>query len=746
MVDNSLETCLDPAASRTIRGRRRNFSSQTLRKPLAGRSLLLQDSDEDEDPNDRTVGRRSASTSCTTQSFQDIISSLEDPALGSGYPETIRNAISHANRSGLPPTNPRRARSQRQMSNSRLDTKNLPTLPDCHLHVESPREHPRRHSAASAASLRNSYRRSFGSPALSPAPHASFVSLVETDGLSLEDLEILRLLKRRQAILRELVLTEISFSEDLAIVVEEYQHKTFDCSALDPDDARQIFDGVEPVMAFSRDFALDLRIGASAILFSEATSLEVLHLEDAQTVIGTVFGQFMNRLSKVFSRYCSTHERAAACLQKVSQDPAVQSWLSERHPTDRTTAWDLPSLLIKPVQRVLKYPLLLSSLLEATSKSHADYYAIEIALKEMLLTADNINNVKTRRDLVDSIAAANKKRGDFGGIAKTFTRRTAKLKQHAGLDEDLYQATDAVYDGLVGKFRAQQDVLQSLQADVQDWLSAMTSSLEYHAGLSAAFHEVAQTQDAPPSRFPPAIEWEEYPTAVSDLQQGALIELTHNLEREVFQPISVLEAAYKNPALIMAERDRRLEDFHRNRIAKSKGVTLDRSSVESADQFTQLNDTLIQELPIFLDTAMKAMTLITGGLLSVQKSWYHSWSLRLGTLIAPDSDPTDLLQNFRDRQIIMSVHIAELSLTNGTLATNPRLESDTRSSEDSSLLSEASSRVAGATSRPSIRLRAMSVANNASVSLKGLSLRNTSNSSVANSRSPRSSYHNTSQE
>ena len=29
----------------------------------------------------------------------------------------------------------------------------------------------------------------------------------------------------------------------------------------------------------------------------------------------------------------------------------------------RTTCWDLPSLLIKPVQRVLKYPLLLRVIL-----------------------------------------------------------------------------------------------------------------------------------------------------------------------------------------------------------------------------------------------------------------------------------------------------------------------------------------------------------------------------------------------
>ena len=35
-------------------------------------------------------------------------------------------------------------------------------------------------------------------------------------------------------------------------------------------------------------------------------------------------------------------------------------------------AWDLPSLLIKPVQRLLHYPPLLAALIAATPDSHAD--------------------------------------------------------------------------------------------------------------------------------------------------------------------------------------------------------------------------------------------------------------------------------------------------------------------------------------------------------------------------------------
>lgn len=610
----------------------------------------------------------------------------------------------------------------------------------------------RRHSLASSVSTGRSGRRSIDSPMASPFMQGSFVSLVETSGLERGDLEMLKVLKRRQAILRELVTTEISFAQDLAVVVQEYGQETRSCPGLSQEDARQIFGGVEPVRAFSSDFALDLQVTAASVLFSEATSLEALHHEDAQTAVGTVFGQFMGRLSKVFSRYCSTHERAAACLQKVSREPAVQAWLAERHPADRTTAWDLPSLLIKPVQRVLKYPLLLSTLLESTPRTHPDYYAIELALKEMLLTAENINNIKKRRDLVGSIAAQNKRTGDFGGsIAKTFARRTTKFKQAAGMEEE-GPPRDAIYDDLASSFRAQEAVLESLRLEVQDWLSAMKSSLDYHAGLASSFSGVEDCRDAPASQLPPAVEWREYAVAVSDLQQGAFVELTHDLEREVFRGIASIEAAYRNPSLVLNRRDQRLESFHRAQVNKGKGIAPDRALLEAADEYLQLNETLIQELPIFIRATRRAMDAVVSNLAGVQAHWYRVWHLRLQPLLNRDSDPADITDHFRDRMAIVLASLSRIDLTNGNLARANRVTDGTDNNNDYSnnksvggpsseedSASDLSAQVHSLALRPTIRYRALSsAASSATLSLKQLSFgRTPSGSTTPTRQSPR---------
>lgn len=60
---------------------------------------------------------------------------------------------------------------------------------------------------------------------------------------------------------------------------------------------------------------------------------------------------------------------------------------------------DMGSLMIKPVQRVMKYPLLLCELLNSTPASHPDHKALQDALFAMKNINVNINELKRRKDL-----------------------------------------------------------------------------------------------------------------------------------------------------------------------------------------------------------------------------------------------------------------------------------------------------------------------------------------------------------
>lgn len=60
---------------------------------------------------------------------------------------------------------------------------------------------------------------------------------------------------------------------------------------------------------------------------------------------------------------------------------------------------DMGSLMIKPIQRVMKYPLLLCELLNSTPMSHPDHKALQEALAAIKDMNMNINELKRRKDL-----------------------------------------------------------------------------------------------------------------------------------------------------------------------------------------------------------------------------------------------------------------------------------------------------------------------------------------------------------
>lgn len=60
---------------------------------------------------------------------------------------------------------------------------------------------------------------------------------------------------------------------------------------------------------------------------------------------------------------------------------------------------DMGSLLIKPVQRIMKYPLLLGELWQATPEDHPDYLPLQEAFTAAKIINVNINEFKRRKDI-----------------------------------------------------------------------------------------------------------------------------------------------------------------------------------------------------------------------------------------------------------------------------------------------------------------------------------------------------------
>ena len=298
-------------------------------------------------------------------------------------------------------------------------------------------------------------------------------------------------LTRRRHIIKELVDTEHSFGQDMKVVDDIYKG-TSNVIIISQEDVKTLFGNSDQIVAFSTSFLDSLKSASKAIYIlpkskrwrnnrvSTATSasgntdessvggVELSDDEkDRHTSIGEAFTQNLSAMEKVYAEYLKNHDAANQKLQQLQKNPKVQIWLKEcrAYAHDLTQAWSLDSLLVKPVQRILKYPLLLEQLLEATPENHPDFSQLDIASREIKGISFRINEMKKRADIMEQVSNTRKrKESDVRiGLSKAFGRRTEKLRQHVGLSD---MVDDKEYNTVSEKFGSSFMMLQVVMKDV----------------------------------------------------------------------------------------------------------------------------------------------------------------------------------------------------------------------------------------------------------------------------------------
>lgn len=329
-------------------------------------------------------------------------------------------------------------------------------------------------------------------------------------------------LTRRRHIIKELVDTEHSFGQDMKVVDDIYRG-TSNVIIISAEDVRTLFGNSDQIVAFSTNF-LDALKGASKSVYvlpkskrwrsnrisnstsysgntDDQSSIYGVELsddeKDRKTFIGEAFGHHMANMEKVYADYLKNHDAANQKLQVLQKNPKVQIWLKEcrAYAHDLTSAWDLDSLLVKPVQRILKYPLLLEQLLEATPENHPDYTALDIAVRESKGISMRINEMKRRADIMEQVTS-NRKRKESdvrNGLSKAFGRRTEKLRQQVGLSDMVEdKAYTAVYDKFGSCFFQLQVVMRDVEMYTNDVQVFMNRFCDFVLAMEAHI-DVAQT-------------------------------------------------------------------------------------------------------------------------------------------------------------------------------------------------------------------------------------------------------------
>ena len=194
--------------------------------------------------------------------------------------------------------------------------------------------------------------------------------------------------------------------------------------------------------------------------------------KDRETFIGKGFGKHLDRMQQIYTEFLLHSEAASHRLSVLEKEAAVKVWLSECTiaAKDLTQAWSLDALLVKPVQRITRYQLILKQLLDETPADHPDHDALQATADGVLNLLSNINKMKERIQTVAKIVGRKRKESDVrGGLTKAFGRRIEKGFNTVRPNDD------EVYTQLHDKFGEDYLRLQVVLRDVEYYTRHVTN-------------------------------------------------------------------------------------------------------------------------------------------------------------------------------------------------------------------------------------------------------------------------------
>ncbi|XP_034243922.1 intersectin-1 isoform X2 [Thrips palmi] len=185
--------------------------------------------------------------------------------------------------------------------------------------------------------------------------------------------------RKRQDSIAELIGTEQAYIDDMSIVHEVFENPLMQRGILSKEQLQKVFVNWKEIIVCNVMFLRALRVRR------DMSSGGVIRM------IGDILCENLPKM-KVYVRFCSCQLTAASTLQDLqenSEDFREVSRLCQRDP--RTKGLPLSSFLIKPMQRITKYPLLIKKILHYTSIDHPDHSYVQEALSKAEELCNQVN-------------------------------------------------------------------------------------------------------------------------------------------------------------------------------------------------------------------------------------------------------------------------------------------------------------------------------------------------------------------
>ncbi|XP_036590985.1 dynamin-binding protein isoform X3 [Trichosurus vulpecula] len=392
-----------------------------------------------------------------------------------------------------------------------------------------------------------------------------------------------RMLEKRAKVVEELLQTERDYVRDLEMCIE------------------QIMVPLQQAQVQNMDF--EALFGNIQMVVNVSKQL-LAALETTDTV-GPVFLEHRDELEGVYKVYCQNHDEAIALLEIYEKEEKIQKHLLEYLENLKSlySEWgctnyiNLGSFLIKPVQRVMRYPLLLMELLNSTPESHPDKVPLTSAVLAVKEINVNINEYKRRKDLVlkyrkgdeDSLMEKISKL-NIHSIIKKSNRVSSHLKHLTGFAP---QIRDEAFEETEKNFRMQERLIKSFIRDLSLYLQHIRESACMKVLAAISMWDVCMEKGNG--------DLEKFEKVHRYISDQLFTDFKERTERLVISPLNQLLSMFTGPHKLVQKRFDKLLDFYNctERAEKLKDKKTLEELQSARNNYEALNAQLLDELPKF---------------------------------------------------------------------------------------------------------------------------------------------------
>ncbi|KNC98059.1 uncharacterized protein SPPG_06473 [Spizellomyces punctatus DAOM BR117] len=224
-------------------------------------------------------------------------------------------------------------------------------------------------------------------PAASPGPPKTMFSKLppEVAGANLPKPELMRL-----SAVYELIETEADYVRDLSLMINFHKPQLQETQLLTEEEIQALFSNIDQLVPVNQQLLDRLHEKRDTDPF-------IPEVGDAIVDVSESF--------KVYTIYCGNYPEAMKLVHKLQARPDLKEKLETMMNSQEGRGLSLESFLIKPVQRICKYPLLIRELQKHTDKLSKDTISLNLAMTKIESVVALVNEYTRQLGERERIAA-----------------------------------------------------------------------------------------------------------------------------------------------------------------------------------------------------------------------------------------------------------------------------------------------------------------------------------------------------